>query len=315
MNSIGNFLWLLLGGIIVAIIYWIVGLLMCITIIGIPFGVQLFKLGTYALWPFGHEIVDATTWTLEGLTAGTTYYARVRTSCGTMGFSDWTNTVTFTTSTEGPTTVVEIGDGTSTYYYLPVNMFYNYSLTQQIFTPDEIGTAGLIHSISFDYDYTQPFSMDNIQVYMLSTDKEVFENTTDMVQVTPADLVFQGTFSASGAGWTTITLDTPFEYDGESNLLVCCYDPTYGYNESSYTFKTSPTADYKSISYYSDSYVPDLNNINSFTGNNVIHDFHNNIRLEIRPWISSTISLDNYRCWNRRHNAINDIFSCKKRRN
>ena len=58
MNSIGNLLWLLLGGIIVAIIYWIVGLLMCITIIGIPFGVQLFKLGTYALWPFGHELVD-----------------------------------------------------------------------------------------------------------------------------------------------------------------------------------------------------------------------------------------------------------------
>ena len=41
MNSIGNLLWLLLGGIIVAIIYWIVGLLMCITIIGIPFGIQL----------------------------------------------------------------------------------------------------------------------------------------------------------------------------------------------------------------------------------------------------------------------------------
>ena len=58
MNSIGNLLWLLLGGIIVAIIYWIVGLLMCITIIGIPFGVQLFKLGSYALWPFGHELVD-----------------------------------------------------------------------------------------------------------------------------------------------------------------------------------------------------------------------------------------------------------------
>jgi uncharacterized membrane protein YccF (DUF307 family) len=31
---------------------------MCITIIGIPFGVQLFKLGGYALWPFGHELVD-----------------------------------------------------------------------------------------------------------------------------------------------------------------------------------------------------------------------------------------------------------------
>ena len=58
MNFIGNILWLILGGILIAVIHYIVGLLMCITIIGIPFGVQLFKLGTYALWPFGHELVD-----------------------------------------------------------------------------------------------------------------------------------------------------------------------------------------------------------------------------------------------------------------
>ena len=58
MNSIGNIFWLILGGIIIALIYYIVGLLLCITIVGIPFGVQLFKLGTYALWPFGHELVN-----------------------------------------------------------------------------------------------------------------------------------------------------------------------------------------------------------------------------------------------------------------
>ena len=58
MNSDGNIFWLLLGGIVIAIIYYVVGLLMCITLIGIPFGVQLFKLGTYSLWPFGHELVD-----------------------------------------------------------------------------------------------------------------------------------------------------------------------------------------------------------------------------------------------------------------
>jgi uncharacterized membrane protein YccF (DUF307 family) len=58
MNSIGNIFWLLLGGILIAIIYYLVGLLMCLTLIGIPFGLQLFKLGTYSLWPFGHELVD-----------------------------------------------------------------------------------------------------------------------------------------------------------------------------------------------------------------------------------------------------------------
>ena len=58
MNFLGNLIWLVLGGLLIAVIYWLVGIVMCITIVGIPFGVQLFKLGVYALWPFGHELVD-----------------------------------------------------------------------------------------------------------------------------------------------------------------------------------------------------------------------------------------------------------------
>ena len=58
MRFIGNILWLVLGGLIIALMYFLVGFLMCITIIGIPFGLQLFKFGRLALWPFGHEIVD-----------------------------------------------------------------------------------------------------------------------------------------------------------------------------------------------------------------------------------------------------------------
>ena len=57
MKFIGNILWLLLGGIIISFYYAVVGLLFCITIIGIPFGLQLFKIAGLALWPFGHEVV------------------------------------------------------------------------------------------------------------------------------------------------------------------------------------------------------------------------------------------------------------------
>ena len=59
MKALGNIVWLILGGFLVALAYWFVGLVMCITIIGIPFGIQLFKLGSWALWPFGRELVDA----------------------------------------------------------------------------------------------------------------------------------------------------------------------------------------------------------------------------------------------------------------
>jgi len=60
MKFIGNILWLVLGGLLVALYYWLVGLLFCITIIGIPFGLQLIKLGNFALWPFGRDIQSDT---------------------------------------------------------------------------------------------------------------------------------------------------------------------------------------------------------------------------------------------------------------
>ena len=56
MNLLLNLIWLLLGGIIVVLAYVLGGILMCLTIIGIPFGFQCFKLAGLALAPFGREI-------------------------------------------------------------------------------------------------------------------------------------------------------------------------------------------------------------------------------------------------------------------
>lgn len=56
MNIIANLLWLLLGGLLTAALYIAGGLLMCITILGIPFGVKIIRLGILALWPFGKEV-------------------------------------------------------------------------------------------------------------------------------------------------------------------------------------------------------------------------------------------------------------------
>jgi len=57
MSFIGNILWLLFGGIILALLWAIAGLLVCLTIIGIPFGLQCFKFAGFALWPFGRQVV------------------------------------------------------------------------------------------------------------------------------------------------------------------------------------------------------------------------------------------------------------------
>jgi uncharacterized membrane protein YccF (DUF307 family) len=56
MSFIGNIIWLLLGGIIVAILWFLAGVILCVTIIGIPFGLQCFKIAGFVLWPFGKEI-------------------------------------------------------------------------------------------------------------------------------------------------------------------------------------------------------------------------------------------------------------------
>ena len=56
MKFLGNLLCLILGGFLVFLYYFVVGLLFCLTIIGIPFGLQLMKIGVFALWPFGSEI-------------------------------------------------------------------------------------------------------------------------------------------------------------------------------------------------------------------------------------------------------------------
>lgn len=55
MKIAGNIIWLLLGGVIIAIEYIIASFLLIITIIGIPFGLQTLKMGMFALWPFGSE--------------------------------------------------------------------------------------------------------------------------------------------------------------------------------------------------------------------------------------------------------------------
>lgn len=57
MNFIANIIWVIFGGLIISLGYIFGGIVLCLTIIGIPFGVQVMRLGMFALWPFGGEVV------------------------------------------------------------------------------------------------------------------------------------------------------------------------------------------------------------------------------------------------------------------
>lgn len=56
MRILGNIIWLVFGGFAIFVEYVLAGLALCITIIGIPFGLQSIKIGILALWPFGQKI-------------------------------------------------------------------------------------------------------------------------------------------------------------------------------------------------------------------------------------------------------------------
>ena len=58
MKILGNIIWLIFGGLITSIEYLISSLILMITIIGIPFGLQTLKLAMLALWPFGSKVTD-----------------------------------------------------------------------------------------------------------------------------------------------------------------------------------------------------------------------------------------------------------------
>jgi len=56
MSILLNIIWFIFGGFLISLAYILGGILLCLTIIGIPFGIQCFKLSVLGLAPFGHEV-------------------------------------------------------------------------------------------------------------------------------------------------------------------------------------------------------------------------------------------------------------------
>ncbi len=58
MRLIGNIVWFVFGGFLAALLWLLLGFLLSITIIGIPFGLQCFKFSRLVLFPFGQEVIS-----------------------------------------------------------------------------------------------------------------------------------------------------------------------------------------------------------------------------------------------------------------
>ena len=125
---------------------------------------------------------------------------------------------------------IEIGTDETTNNYLPSYNYYKYSLTQQIYTAEEIGTAGTITSIAFynaGAEKTRTYDF-----YLKATDKDSFSSKTDWIAVEASDKVFSGEVTLSANAWTFISFSTPFEYDGTSNIVLVTDDNSGAYTNS-----------------------------------------------------------------------------------
>lgn len=58
MSLLGNLVWLVFGGLLIALAYILFGALLCLTVVGIPFGLQAIRLGLACLAPFGKRVVN-----------------------------------------------------------------------------------------------------------------------------------------------------------------------------------------------------------------------------------------------------------------
>ena len=155
------------------------------------------------------------------------------------------------TAPQGGDVTIGSGNTTSNGQYLPTYAYYNYSLTQQIYTAAEVGTAGTITKVAFKVSNSKSTTR-NLDIYLSHTNSTSFSSNTGWISQSTSYRVFSGDVNFNASGWTTITLSTPFEYNGTSNLLLTVDDNTGEYVSSSsnspqfYTYSSSSnTAIYK----------------------------------------------------------------------
>lgn len=123
--------------------------------------------------------------------------------------------------------MISIGEGNINTYYAPISNYgasSGYSISQQIYTKDEINMeSGNIISISFRNKNGNANTRD-ITVFMCNTVQDSYRDSHDWVLIDESQIVYDGEFTFGAQDeWTTIELQTPFEYNG-SNLAISIYD-------------------------------------------------------------------------------------------
>ena len=139
---------------------------------------------------------------------------------------------------------IQIGSGTATNNYIPIQTSYDYSVSQQIVLKSEYaagqGIAGDITKIKWYVTSNSSYSdkWDLWDVYIGHTTKESFTGSSDWINLNTATLVFSGTITPVNGQWMEIELTTPFTYNGTDNFVVTVVDKKVGYTYSYPAFRS-----------------------------------------------------------------------------
>ena len=149
---------------------------------------------------------------------------------------------------------VTIGNGTVVSQAIPIEPYYGYSYSQQIYNSGLIQGSGTITSITFYCTSATDLTGDSDAwvVYMANTSKSSFSSTTDWEPLSSLTQVFSGTASVNPTGQVTIVLSTPFAYNGTGNLLIAVEENQAGYGSSSHDFYCTAMSSATAITHRSD---------------------------------------------------------------
>ena len=166
---------------------------------------------------------------------------------------------------------VEVGTGTEQGTHLPMEPYWSYSMSQTIYNRGLINVSNhRIVEISYYFNGYSAWNED-IKIYMKHHQLSSFAGQNSWTSSNGLTLVYDGQISTTTeAGWITIVLDTPFNYNNIDNLLVAFEANSPGYASSGNNFLGTTVTEEKSIFHYSDSVNSDFVSPVAGTTSNII---------------------------------------------